>query len=259
MARATTSRTLTLAVLIIAVVAGARVGAGRLFSWAPDITGQWLAPVRERVVSIAQSLLLGQDAADRIRDLDAKNRALTAAIAEHDQIQRDAQFYQDVAKIRPELSGEPLFANIFSYTRGGGSVQAILNRGSDDRVVLGDVVVTAHRELIGTVAQVFAHHAVVSVLGDSSITVTARVLQSEISGLVRSEPGAKVILDLIRKDEHISEGAVVVTSGDDRFPAGLILGTIRSTDNEVAPLFQVVRISPAVTPGVRGPVIILHQ
>jgi rod shape-determining protein MreC len=251
----------TLIIIIVGMTLSVVVFHGRVFSWVADSTGVVLAPIADAVSRIhvtASFIISGGDAARRIQELEDKYRDATAALVNQEELRLQMQFYRDVAKIRERLLREPIKANIFSYTRSGGVQQAILNRGSDEGIAIGDVVMTEHEEFVGSIEQVFAHHAVVRVLGDAALEITARVLTTEISGLIRSERGGKIMLDLIQKDEQVSEGAIVVTSGDDRYPAGLIIGTVRSVDRDATTLFQLVRVSSAISSGIRGPVLVLR-
>jgi|GEM_PF-6952140 len=234
---------------------------GRIFSWVADYTAPILTPLSAKLSGVFQLVSTGMgslNAVQKIRELEDKNQALTAVLVNQDQRMIDLEFYRSVAKLREHVPSEPLVAGIFSYTRAGGVLQAVLNRGSSDGVVRGDVVITAQEELVGIVDQVFTDYAIVHTLGDATFEVTARVANSSIAGLIRSGVGGTVVLDLVQKNEVISEGAVVVTSGDDRFPAGLIIGTVRSVDSEAVPLFQIVRVTPAISSGIRGAVLVFR-
>ena len=135
-------------------------------------------------------------------------------------------------------------------------MQTVLNRGTDEGIAVGDVVSTGFGELVGTVERVSADHSIVRMVGDPTLEVTARVLTSDVAGLVRSDRGSSVVLDLVRNDEVVAEGATLVTSGDDRYPAGLIIGTVRSIDHEAVTLFQRIRVTPAVRDDIHGPVLV---
>ncbi len=261
MSRLNSPRLTTLAVTVVCIVLGVVIFQGRAFSWVADSTGAAIAPLTDVAsrIRITASLIFGTgDISQRMRELEDKYRDATAALVNQEELRLQMQFYRDAAKIRERLPREPMKANIFSYTRSGGVQQAILNRGSDEGVAIGDVVITAHEEFIGIIEQVFAQHSVVRVLGDAALEITARVLTTEISGLIRSERGGKIMLDLIQKDEMVSEGATVVTSGDDRYPAGLIIGTVRSVDRDATTLFQLVRLTSAISSGIRGSVLVIH-
>jgi cell shape-determining protein MreC len=81
---------------------------------------------------------------------------------------------------------------------------------------------------------------------------------SDVAGLARSDGKGSVLLDLVQKDEQVDEGARIVTSGDDRYPAGLIIGTVRSVDDDAATLFQIVRVAPAAADELHGLVLVIH-
>ena len=234
---------------------------GRIFSWVSDYTATLLSPISQKIssgVSFFTTGITRIDTIKRVRELEDTNKTLTAALVNQDQLRMDVEFYRSAAQLRERFPSSPIVAGIFSYTRAGGVQQAVLNRGTTDGVARGDVVITAHEELLGVVEQAFSDHAIVRILGDSIFEVTARVANSTVAGLIRSESGGKVILDLVQKNEQISEGALIVTSGDDRFPAGLIIGTVRSIDSEAVGLFQIVRVTPALGSRIGGTVLVIR-
>lgn len=260
MTRSVAPRPLILLGLAMIIIVNAWLFGGRLTAWIADGTGHILAPVAGRVARLRAFALttLGRG------DLAAQNLALQdeitrlrAQVAGREALENQLQFYRDAAGIRDRTGREPIAAGIFSYPQSGGVRQAVINRGRAEWVIIGDVVVTPSGALVGAVVTVFEHHSVVRTIGDVALDVTVRVLGTEVSGLLRTAPDGSVMMDLVQKNETVTEGSVVVTSGDDRYPAGLVVGTIRSVDNDAATLFKIVRIAPAVTGGISGDVIVI--
>jgi rod shape-determining protein MreC len=252
-----------LAVLVLtAIVAvNALVLHGRLSHWAADITAPMLTPLVARTSAarayIGALFSRGDLAAENIRLSEELDRVRAQAAAT-EELQRELAFYRAVAGIAEHLRREPVAAGIFAYPRAGGVREALVNKGSRDWVALGDVVVTPDGALVGAVQNVFDDHAVVLMLGDPSFEVTGRIEGTEISGLVRADGADGLVLDLVSRDEAVSEGQVVVTSGNDRFPAGLLVGTVRSVDANQTTLFTVVRLDPTADYPPAGRVIIIR-
>lgn len=261
MARSVTSRPLILLGLTIIIIVNAWLFGGRLTAWVADGSGRVLAPVVGRV---ARLRMLVTTALER-GDLAVQNVALQdeitrvrAQLADQEELQRQVAFFRDAAGIHDRIGTEPIAAGIFSYPQSGGIRQVIINRGRAEWVVVGDVVVTPSGALIGAVTGVSEHHSAVSIIGDVALEVTVRMLGTEVSGLLRTAADGSVMMDLVQKNETVTESSVVVTSGDDRYPAGLVVGTVRSVDNDAATLFKIVRITPAVANGVSGDVIVIR-
>jgi rod shape-determining protein MreC len=235
------------AVLTAVVAVNAFIFRGRLTGWATDISGHILAPGAARLDSargLVGTLTRRVDlAAENARLRDEVER-LTVQAAGADDLRRELEFARSAAGL-VAASGRPAIdASVFSYPRAGGLREAILNKGSRDGVATGDVVVSAPGALVGVVSDVFDEHAVVVTLGDPSVEAAGRIVGTAVSGLVRSSAD-DLVLDLVSRDEAVSEGQVVVTSGNDGFPSALIIGTVRSVDTNQTTLFTVIRLTPA--------------
>jgi len=134
----------------------------------------------------------------------------------------------------------------------------IANKGQDDGIAEGNVVVGAGGVLIGVVTEVARDHSTVRVIGDPALEVTARIVGTDVSGLIRVDTSAAVIMDFIQKSEQVTEGQSIVTSGNDQIPAGILIGTVRSVDSEGTTLFKTVRVSPGMHDTISGKVLILQ-
>lgn len=170
---------------------------------------------------------------------------LQANSADTEALRRELAIAQAAVSIRDRVRGTMLEAGLTAMTGDGGARSALINRGAQDGVTTGTVVVSATGALVGVVREVFRDHATLVMVGDPGLQVTGRVLSSEITGLVRVDAAEGLLLDLVHKDEPITEGQIVVTSGNDQFPAGFVIGTVRSVDAQRTTLFAVVRVTPA--------------
>ncbi len=260
MAHSVAPRPLILLGLAIVLIVNALLFGGRFTAWIADASGPVLAPVAERVtrlrILISTAVARG-DLAVQQSALQDEVTTLRAQLADQEELQRQVQFYRDVAGIRDRIGMEPIAAGIFSYPQSGGVRQAIINRGRAEWVIAGDIVVTSSGALVGTVTNLFEHHSVVSIIGDVALDVTVRILGTDVTGLLRTAADGNIVMELVQKNETVVENAVVVTSGDDRYPAGFVVGTVRSVDNDAATLFKIVRITPAIASGISGHVIVM--
>lgn len=261
MPRLATPRIMILGVVVVLLVVNTAVFGGRLLSWAGDRTASVAGAAAGRIAwvrSLTASVMQRSDLAVRISELEAENALLRGRVLQLEEVERQVARYREAANISVRPAGTSLQAGIFSYSTAAGVRQAVVNRGSEEGVATGDVVMTAGGALVGSVQSVFARHATVRRVQDAAFEVTARVSGGDVAGLVRSDGAGGLILDLIQKDESVSEQATVVTSGDDRYPAGLRIGTVRSVDNNAATLFQIVRVTPAIPDDVHGFVLIVR-
>lgn len=259
MTRSPAPRIVTLVIAIVVLGVSMTMLNGRLYSWISGRTVALAAPLAERLgrVRTVLSLFLTRgELAARVELLERENLSLRGSLGELDQLRQDVAFLRDAASL--SATRVRIEAGIFSYGSDAGARQAVVNRGSDAGVAAGDVVMTASGALVGVVQSVFPDHAVVRRIHDPGFEVTARIVGGEIAGLARSDGRGALLLDLVRKDEAVSEGAQIVTSGDDRYPGGLVIGTVRSVDPTAPTLFQIIRVTPAIPDDIHGPVLIIR-
>lgn len=229
--------------------------------------GHWLAgrtdPVFEPVVAAVSSARLWGSSFFSRTDLAAENVYLKSEIerlhadaAQIDALRNELEFTRAAAGIRDRLPVAPIAAGIFSWYQAGSVKRATINRGTEDGITTGNIVLTSDGALIGTVRDVYSDHATVVLVGDPTIQIAARILGKNVSGLIRaSEDG--LIMDFVRKEESVLEGDTVLTAGNDHFPAGIIIGTVRLVDTSQPTLFAVVRVDPVIAQPFTDAVLIL--
>ena len=255
-------RILLIIVLIAAVAAADHfMMHGRAGQWLADRTAPALRPVTS-VVGRAQiwvaTLWAQVDVVSENVRLQEEIRRLRAAAADADALRVELEFTRAAAGIRERLSQDPKEAGIFSWQRDGAAILATINRGTEEGIAVGDVVITADGSLVGVVRDVYPNHATVTVLGDPTLQIAGRIMGSDISGLVRAGESG-LIMDLVKKEENVKEGDIVLTGGNDRFPAGLIIGTVRTVDAEQPTLFSVVHVQPMIDQPMTGLVLVLTR
>lgn len=248
-------------VVLLAAVAAADllVLRGRMGHWVANRTAPLMQPITASIGHARRwvaTAWTGIDLIDETIRLQNEVERLRAAAAEADALRAELMFTRAAAGIRERLTGDPITAGIFSWQHEGAAVLATINRGTLDGIAVADVVITANGSLVGVVRDVYDHHATVTVLGDPTLQAAARIMGSDVSGLVRTgEDG--LIMDLVKKEEDIKEGDIVLTGGNDHLPAGLIIGTVRSVDAEQPTLFSVVHIQSEIEQPMIGSVLVL--
>jgi rod shape-determining protein MreC len=123
-----------------------------------------------------------------------------------------------------------------------------INAGEADGVHVNDPVVNAEG-LVGKVAQVVPDGALVDLITDSSMGVSARVGTSTATGLVQPKVGDPndLLLQYLPESLQINEGEYVVTSGtvagaESLYPPGIPIGQVTSVNEESA--YKSVNVRP---------------
>jgi rod shape-determining protein MreC len=126
-----------------------------------------------------------------------------------------------------------------------------IDSGSGDGVAINDPVINGDG-LVGRVTDVTHWTAEVTLITDSSSSVSGRVLPNGPDGVVEPEAGdpTVMLLDFIDKNEAIHEGQIVQTAGwsngtiSSAFPPGIPIGEVRDTTIGQQETYQHIRVDP---------------
>jgi rod shape-determining protein MreC len=126
-----------------------------------------------------------------------------------------------------------------------------IDSGSGDGVAVNDPVINGDG-LVGRVTDVTHWTAKVTLITDSSSSVSGRVLPNGPDGVVEPEAGdpTVMLLDFINKNEAIHEGQIVQTAGwsngtlSSFAPAGIPIGEVRDTTIGQQETYQHIRLDP---------------
>ena len=115
-----------------------------------------------------------------------------------------------------------------------------INKGESAGIRENDPVINEDGFLIGKVAQAASDAAVVDLITDSSMGVSARIGTSKATGIVQPKVGDPndLLLQYLPAGTQPNNGEYVVTSGtleghdDSLYPPGLVIGQVTSTGEE---------------------------
>lgn len=193
---------------------------------------------------------------ERLRD---ENLRLTAVLAEFQARDSQTEFLRYAFALTEKSSRPPILASIFNVTMSPIGYTALINRGVQDGVQGGQFVVSAHGVLIGVVEEVMGRSAQVRLVNDPLFSVTAKIFGSETAGIVRGAGGNELVFEMIVRGDAVIEGDTVISSGDDVFPAGLVIGTVSRVQENDADVFKRVSIRPEANNMRLGKVLIISK
>ena len=123
-----------------------------------------------------------------------------------------------------------------------------VNRGSNDGIQAGMVVVSTKGTLMGKVTKVTATNAFVRLITDTQSTVSAEVQGTGADGSVEGTPNRGLAFELALGD--IQVGDTLVTAGlGGGYPRGLPIGRVSSVSGTNQDLYKKVTIEPGVRIG----------
>ncbi|MBP9822149.1 MAG: rod shape-determining protein MreC [Candidatus Pacebacteria bacterium] len=187
------------------------------------------------------------------KDLASENEKLrnqlagyTAIKATVGALQIENDDLKKISGISKRLDRHLLPAGIFDFYLAPDGYSALINKGSLDKVSVGQTVISLNNEIMGRVTAVFPNSSKVILVMDPSFTVTGKVLGGQTSGIVHGALVDGLNFDLVTQADSVSEGDVIVTTGNDMIPAGLVIGVVRVVENNDTQLFKKVSIKPAI-------------
>lgn len=179
----------------------------------------------------------------------ARLRAETAALrlrqVRQEELESENGRLRGLATLRERLPDRTLGAEVMARDWQGFTRGLTIDRGRTDGVErLAPVLVTAG--VVGRVAGLRRHSAVVQVLTDPASSIGGVVLRTRAQGLVEGVAGGRLRIKLAASDEALEPGDLVVTSGiGELFPKGLPLGRVLRVYAPTG-LFRTAELQPAV-------------
>ena len=216
-------------------------------------------PVQIAVDGIARDVT---SIATTITQIDRLRQENAALQAENDQLEAESRTAAELLRENELLTGLLQLRNGLLYQTRAVSVIAressearralVIDRGTDDGIKVGQVVITSGGALAGRVEDAGPNFAHIVLISDSTSTVVGQLLSSAATGVVRGQlGGALVMVDV--------DSAAVVTIGDEVFtagielgggirspyPKGLLIGRVVDVDRDPNEVVQTVFLEPA--------------
>ncbi len=211
-----------------------------------DGANKALKPVRNLFGWVGDTIHAKSQRDELLKQNDRLRRELVADQAEKRQYRQLVGFYHlDQLGI---AQYQPVTATVIAKSPNIWYSTVTIDKGESAGVHRNDPVVNAEG-LVGKVAQVASDAAVVDLITDSSMGVSARIGTSTETGLVQPKVGEPkdLLLQYLPATAKATAGEYVVTSGsissgESLYPPGIVIGQVTSTDEESA--FKSVNVHP---------------
>jgi len=179
--------------------------------------------------------------------LTKENEELLSQLVQLKEMARENEFLRQQIGLVSGESPQLILANVIGQNLSDFEKCLLINQGAKDGVKEKAVVILAGNFLIGQIIEVGNSFAKVQLITDPDSRVNALIQESGVAGLVKSNQGLNLTVDLIPQEETIKEGQTVVTSGlAGIFPSGLLIGQISQVISIDVQVFQEAEIKPAV-------------
>lgn len=127
-----------------------------------------------------------------------------------------------------------------------------LDKGTDDGIELGDVVILKGGALAGRVMDVGPNFARITLISDSSSTVVGQLLGTGATGEIVGQAGGVLIMRNIDSAVQIGLDEEVFTAGIELaggirspYPKGLVIGTVVDVERDANDVVQTAYLAPA--------------
>lgn len=217
-------------------------------------------PIQGAVHEVAQgvaSMVSAVTEIDRLRiDNDAlrrENQRLTTENARLDEIRNENELLTGLLQMKAGLDFKTVAATVIARESSEFRRLVVLDRGTNDGIAVGDVVVAGGGALAGRVTDVGPDSAKVVLVTDSGSTVIGQLTTNAATGeVVGGLDDGVLVMGQVDATETVTVGDEVVTAGIELgsgvrspYPKGLLLGQVIDVRRDANAVVQTAYLQPA--------------
>lgn len=220
-----------------------------------DVTQVAVAPVQagaQALVSPVADVVTNIGALASLRrenqKLRAENERLTNQVAQLQEQSIQQSELRDLSAVQRQQPQQRFQeASVVARDPSNLHDQIEIDRGSNDGVRPGMVVLGAGGAMIGSVRQVLPGRAWVALISDSQSNVNIVLQESRAQAILRGSVDHHLSLEFVASSVDVKVGDTVLTSGlGGGYPAGLYVGHVSAVRGQPTDLFKQVSVEPAV-------------
>ncbi|MDD5482195.1 MAG: rod shape-determining protein MreC [Kiritimatiellae bacterium] len=191
-----------------------------------------------------------RELADENRRLRLENETLRDKIRQSEPLERENRELRALLKLKSTSGYRLLPSQLLARDVNGWWQTARLDKGGEDGIRPG-LPVIGPDGLLGQIVDVSRTTADMLFLTSPKVRIAARLARSDVFGIVRGQGAswqgpAVCRLDYIAKDAEINPADEVISSGlGGVYPAGLVIGYVKSVQADASGLFQYAEVTPA--------------
>ena len=179
-----------------------------------------------------------------LSELEAENDQLRSRNAELEEAEQTATRLQGLLDIQSTYNLQSTAAHIISGSSDSWSSTVTIDKGTSSGLSVG-MPVTSSSGVIGQIVECSATSSTVLMVTDESSSISAMVQSSRAQGMLNGSAAGEVSLDMIRTDQTVEVGDIVVTSGlGGVFPKGLPLGKVTSVEKNPGSMYYTIVVEP---------------
>jgi rod shape-determining protein MreC len=219
-----------------------------------------VSPVESAITSVDNTLGSYWSALTQIDHLSTENEQLRqenlTLQEELDRMGAVSKLNDDWSKVTAAAQGVPYQTTpVEVIVRSNSDVTQrtlVINKGTNDGLAKGQVVIDAGRALVGRITEADATVSKVLLISDPSSVVIGKEAKTGATGTVTGTVGGALTLKYVDVSQTLTIGDPVVTAGESLagtndtspYPPGLLIGTIAQVDAQRNEVVQSATISP---------------
>jgi rod shape-determining protein MreC len=208
--------------------------------------------VASEVSSIATTIAEIDQLRQENATLRSENDLLDAESRSAAELRRQNEELTALLQLRNGLDYETRAVTVIARESSEARRSLVIDRGSDDGLAVGQVVIGAGGSLVGRVTEVGTSIAHVVLISDPSSTVTGQLLSSSATGNVVGQLGGALVMTDVDSAADVGIGEEVFTAGIDiggglrsPYPKGLLVGRVVHVTIDPNEVVQTVFLEPA--------------
>ena len=208
--------------------------------------------VASEVSSIATTIAEIDQLRQENETLRSQNDLLDAESRTAAELRRENELLTALLQLRNGLDYETSAVGVIARESSEARRALVLDRGSDDGLAVGDVVIGAGGSLVGRITEVGTSIAHVVLISDPTSTVTGQLLSSSATGKVVGQLGGALVMTDVDSAAEVARGEEVFTAGIELggglrspYPKGLLVGRVIDVTIDPNEVVQTVFLEPA--------------
>ena len=208
--------------------------------------------VASEVSSIATTIAEIDQLRQENATLRSENDLLDAESRSALELRRQNEELTALLQLRNGLEYETRAVTVIARESSEARRSLVIDRGSDDGLAVGQVVIGAGGSLVGRVTEVGSSIAHVVLISDPTSTVTGQLLSSSATGKVVGQLGGALVMTDVDSAAEVSRGEEVFTAGIELsgglrspYPKGLLIGRVVDVTIDPNEVVQTLFLEPA--------------
>lgn len=174
--------------------------------------------------------------------LKEENQKLLSQLAIQVELKEQNDFLRQALDMKPLTEYQLTEARTYNLQFTPEGHYLLVNKGAGEGIKNDDVVISPSGVLIGKISEVHDTYSLVNTVTDPGLKITVKLLNNDTAAIARGILDNGLQLDFVSQNDEIAENDVIVTSGNDLFPAGLIVGSVSKISSDNSSLFKKVEV-----------------